>query len=44
MFDKAFFKFALGFTLIIMVSVFTLYVAGYLNTKNAAENTASIGK
>lgn len=44
MFDKAFFKFAVGFTLIIMVSMVTLYVAGYLNTKDSAENTASVGE
>ncbi len=44
MFDRAFFKFALGFTLIIMVSVFTLYVAGYLRNDNTAKNTATVGE
>lgn len=33
MFDKTFFKFALGFTTIIAVSVMTLFVSGYLNKK-----------
>lgn len=33
MFDKTFFKFALGFTAIIAMSVTVLFVSGYLNKK-----------
>ncbi len=44
MFDKVFFKFAFGFTLIIMVSMCTLYVAGYIQNKDRADNTAAVGE
>lgn len=44
MFDKTFFKFALGFTMIIAASIITLFFAGYLNQKVGSSQAASVGE
>jgi hypothetical protein len=44
MFDKTFFKFALGFAAIIIISLVSMYVTGYIDSQKGSAETASISK
>ncbi len=44
MFDKTFFKFALGFTMIIAASIVTLFFAGYINQKATQNQAATVNQ
>ncbi|MEK7163219.1 MAG: hypothetical protein AAB775_00710 [Patescibacteria group bacterium] len=42
MFDKTFFKFALGLVAIILFSMGTLYIAGYFDSGDVGSQTATV--
>ncbi|MEK7596719.1 MAG: hypothetical protein AAB450_01255 [Patescibacteria group bacterium] len=42
MFDKTFFKFALGLAVIILFGVGTLYIAGYWSDGSESDQTAAV--
>ena len=42
MFDKTFFKFALGLAIIILFGMGTLYIAGYFNGGDGSSQTATV--
>ncbi|MEK7607906.1 MAG: hypothetical protein AAB484_03250 [Patescibacteria group bacterium] len=42
MFDKTFFKFALGFSAIILFAMGTLYFTGYFDQKAESNQTATV--